>query len=121
VDSAVYDRPIVCIAFDGPQKLPRWLSVRRFYLEYEHFIQVVKTGAAEVAWNEEEFRSALIRALSDPGRLSTQRKQLVNMECGAIDGKAGERLADILNTTAKANRDDSSGILREPDLYTIDS
>jgi len=121
VDSAVYDRPIICNAFDGPQKLPRWLSVRRFYQEYEHFIQVVKTGAAEIAWNEDEFRGALIRALSEPERLSTQRKQLVNMECGEIDGKAGERLADILNTIAKADGRDSSGLLRESDLYSVDS
>jgi len=119
VDSAVYDRPIVCIAFDGPQKLPRWLSVRRFYLEYEHFIQVVKTGAAEVAWNEEELRGALIRALTEPRRLSAQRKRLVDMECGEIDGKAGERLADALNLMAQIKGQESFTTHPDGQLYNV--
>jgi len=97
----------------------RWLSVRRFYLEYEHFIQVVKTGAAEVAWNEEELRGALIRALTEPRRLSAQRKRLVDMECGEIDGKAGERLADALNLMAQIKGQESFTTHPDGQLYNV--
>lgn len=97
LDSAVYDRPTICIAYDGPQQLPRWLSVSRFYRYYEHFIQVLKTSAVDVVWNEPALRDALARALSRPDARRNERKQLVELECGQVDGKAGWRLADALH------------------------
>jgi len=97
LDSAVYDRPIVCIAYDGPQKLSRSLSVRRFYLDYEHFISVVKARAVDVVWNQNELRRSLSRALLDPGWQSSERRRLIEMECGIGDGKAGQRLAEVLS------------------------
>lgn len=96
LDSAVYDRPIICIAYDGPQKLPRSLSVRRFYLDYEHFIEVIKARAVDVVWNQHELRKSLSRALLDPGWRSSERRRLIEMECGDVDGKAGQRLAEVL-------------------------
>lgn len=102
LDSAVYDRPTVCIAYDGPQNLPRWLSVSRFYRYYEHFIQVMKTGAVDVVWNEPSLRVALTRALSAPDARSAERKRLVELECGQVDGQAGWRLADVLHQLDKS-------------------
>ena len=97
LDSAVYDRPIICIAYDGPQKLPRSLSVRRFYLDYEHFIQVIKARAVDVVWNQRELKQSLRQALLDPRERTAERRQLVDLECGMVDGKAGQRLAEVLS------------------------
>lgn len=97
LDSAVYDRPIICVAYDGSQKLPRSLSVRRFYLDYEHFIQVIKARAVDVVWNRRELKQSLRQALVDPRGRRTERHRLVDLECGIVDGKAGERLAEVLN------------------------
>ena len=97
LDSAVYDRPIICIAYDGPQKLSRSLSVRRFYLDYEHFIQVIKAQAVDVIWNQRELKQSLRQALLDPRRRGAERRRLVDMECGIVDGKAGQRLAEVLS------------------------
>ena len=102
LDSAVYDRPIVCIAYDGPQKLPRSLSVRRFYLDYEHFIQVLKTGGVDVVRSQPELGESLSRVLRDPHWRSAERRRLIEMECGAIDGNAGRRLADVFGHLAQA-------------------
>lgn len=103
LDSAVFDRPTVCIAYDGPQKLPRWLSVSRFYRYYEHFIQVLKTGAVDVVWNEASLRDALARALSAPDARRAERKRLVELECGIVDGNAGSRLADAFHQLETAS------------------
>ena len=54
LDSAVLDRPIVNVAYDGSQNVPPSLSVKRFYLEYEHIIELLKSGAVDVAWNKEQ-------------------------------------------------------------------
>jgi hypothetical protein len=114
LDSAIYDRPIICIAYDGPQKLSRSLSVRRFYLDYEHFIQVINAQAVDVVWNHGELKNSLRQALLDPRRRSSERRRLIETECGVVDGKAGQRLAEVLSHMVrhKTVQNDASAFLQ---------
>jgi hypothetical protein len=87
--------------------------VRRFYLDYEHFIQVLKTGAVDVVKNQSELGESLSRALRDPAWRSAERRRLVAMECGVVDGGAGGRLADVFGQMAQSavDRHDPSYVL----------
>jgi hypothetical protein len=103
LDSAIFDRPIVNIAYDGNQKLSPLISVRRFYNQYDHYVSVLRSSAVDTAWDRIQLSEALRRALAYPERGTQERRQLVNTVCGPVDEQAGRCLADTL-TQFLANR-----------------
>jgi hypothetical protein len=104
LDSAIFDRPVVNIGFDSEPNLPLSSSVRRFYTRTDHYKQVVETGAVDVVWEPSELALALERALRRPGERSEQRRRLIELECGRVDGQSGRRLAESLK---RIHRSDS--------------
>lgn len=116
LDSAIFNRPVINIAFDGPQKLPKPLRLRGLYWGCEHYIPVIKSGAVDLVWNRQELTVALRNALEDPGRRSKYRQRVVETVCGPLDGYAGRRLAEafaqITDTgAAKRTANDASKAL----------
>jgi hypothetical protein len=95
LDSVVLDKPVINIAYDGPQKLHPSICARRVY-RYDHYRHVVNSGAVSLAHSFDGLRRSLEQALIRPDLQHQQRQELVRLECGEVDGRAGERLADAI-------------------------
>jgi CDP-glycerol glycerophosphotransferase (TagB/SpsB family) len=101
IDSAMFDRPIVCVAFDGyatKKEIPHWISVKRLYDSYTHFEALLKTGGVQIAHDRIELATLINRYLHNPTLERENRKKIVERFVGPRDGRAGERLARILST-----------------------
>ena len=97
IDAAVFDLPIVCINFDFFGDRPLKFSVKKFY-EFEHYRKLRTTNGFDLANSREEMIELVNRNFNFPERLKSGRNEIVNMQCGKLDGKAGERIAEyILN------------------------
>lgn len=112
LDSIVLDKPVVNIAYDGPQKVHPLISARRIY-RYDHYRHVVDSGAVSVSYSFAELRHHVEQALSCPDLQRRQRQELVRLECGDVDGRAGERLADVLAASAGEVSTESTQQARE--------
>lgn len=92
IEAAVYDRPIISLAFDGDAKLPYWKSVARYY-DREHMRQIVQSGGAPLVRSGDAFIALLKEYLADPTLHAEGRARIVEAQCTTLDGRAGERVA----------------------------
>ncbi len=95
LEAAVYDRPLVAIAFDGYKTRPYHRSIRRF-LELEHFKDVIRAGALRIAHSFPELFFHLASYLANPELDREHRRSVQEDLCFRLDGKAGERIAHEL-------------------------
>lgn len=97
LDGVAFNKPLVGLGFDGYTKLPYRLSIIRWY-DNDYYIDVLKTGAVEVVKSKEELALTLSRALTAPDALREARLRLQRRFCHALDGKAGERLFEVVRS-----------------------
>ncbi len=95
LDSEIFDKPTVLIGFDGERPRPFWNSLLRYY-EYEHQLDVINKGNLKIAKNPEEMRELLRLYLEHPEIDQAARKQVAEGVCYKLDGKSGQRLADLM-------------------------
>ncbi|MDP3727053.1 MAG: CDP-glycerol glycerophosphotransferase family protein [bacterium] len=95
VDAAVFDKPVILIAFDGRQANPYDASIARYY-EYEHFKPLLAAGGARLVRGEAALREELSLYLADAARDAAGRRRIAEEQCGRLDGKSTERLASVL-------------------------
>ena len=91
LEVTVLGRPLLSTPFDGHHQRPMYRSIRRFE-KFEHFQDVIKSGALLRAYSFEELRECLNRYFEDPSYLSLEREQLRKDQCGPLDGRASERV-----------------------------
>lgn len=97
VDAAAFDKPSVCIAFDGREERPFHESVRRFYEpSHTHYQPIVKSGGIQIAYTLDELVSYINKYLLDPSLDREGRKRIILEQCYRLDGKAGKRIADFI-------------------------
>ena len=96
MDAAAFDKPIVCVAFDGLSTEGYWHSVRRYYEVYTHFQLITKTQGFAVAYNPKELIDAILSYFRDPERDGAGRQRICNEFIGPLDGHAGERVANVI-------------------------
>lgn len=99
VDSAILDKPVVNVYYDIPSDVPSGLSVRRFY-ERSDSKALLSFGAVQLAHSPPECIELINSYLADPTRHSAERQRLAEAECGSLDGKAGQRIAQVLRELA---------------------
>ena len=58
-------------------------------------------GGMQIVENKEQLVEALNRYLQDPSLDRDGRQSMVEAECYKLDGKAGERIAEVLIGTLK--------------------
>jgi hypothetical protein len=95
IDAAAFDTPVVCAAFDGYRTLPYDQSVRRFH-DFTHFKKLLEIGGVRVAHGLDQLVGFLKTYLADRNVDSDLRAKIVERQCAPIDGRAGERIADLL-------------------------
>ena len=95
VEAAIFDRPMITLAYDGHAKLPDALSVNRYY-SYDHLRRVLATSGMSVVHSFDELLQAIVQALKDPSGQREGRARIVRENAYMIDGKAGVRVAEAL-------------------------
>jgi hypothetical protein len=96
IDAAVLDRPIILVGFDATKR-PYGESILQYY-DYDHQRRILETGGCRLVRSPEELSEWTMRYLADSSLDRQGRARIVREYCGALDGKAGERLANVILT-----------------------
>ena len=95
VEAAVLDRPLVAPAFDGYTTRPYARSIRRF-MGFDHFREVLNTGALRIVYDFDQLFSALDGYLKNPQIGADARAHLRRSICGMLDGNASRRILNVV-------------------------
>lgn len=95
IESMVFDKPTIGIAFDGRHTVPFHLSVKRFYT-FLHNKKLVELEGEDVAKTPDELVAAINRYLADPSYRAQGRERTRDRECYKLDGKAGQRISEVV-------------------------
>jgi hypothetical protein len=95
LDSAIFDKPIINPAYEPDPSRHAFVAVPRVY-RYDHYQNVVATGAVALARSPDHLASLLSDALETPARYARERAELTRLVCGRVDGRSGARMADAL-------------------------
>lgn len=101
VDSAILDKPTVCVHYDIPADTPEGLSTQRFYKRTD-MQSILASGGMKLAHSPDECIALINRYLDNPALEADGRRVIREEEAGPLDGRAGERLAALLEKLAIA-------------------
>jgi len=93
VEACIFDKPTIALAYDGSTQTSPALSTARYY-EYDHVRRVITTGGMKVASSFEDLLRYTNEYLKHPEEDRAGRKKIVAENAYAIDGGAGERVAN---------------------------
>ena len=95
VDAACFNKPVININFElKPSSLPGKSPTQ--YYATEHYRNILATGGVRLVENPNELVQWINRYLADPSLDRESRMRLVREQCGVMDGKAGERIAETV-------------------------
>jgi len=94
LDAAILDRPVIGIRFDGERDAPRDIMYEEY--DADHYRPLVQSGGLRLAHNWAELMQLMRQALREPERDREARARMVVQECGVVDGRAAERVANAL-------------------------
>lgn len=95
IEAAIFDKPVINIGFDGRER-PYEESVTRYYNDYTHYLNIIKTGGVKLAQSFDELLIFINQYLIDPALDRGGRKKIVQEQVGGIDGRASERVANYI-------------------------
>jgi CDP-glycerol glycerophosphotransferase (TagB/SpsB family) len=100
IDAAVFDKPVINIDFEVGGKKQMIKSPTHFY-KMTHYSKAVKTGGIYYPKNSNDLVTSINRYLDNPEIDKEGRARLVNEQCWKLDGKSGERVANLILSTVK--------------------
>jgi hypothetical protein len=95
VEAAIFDTPVVNVAFDGEREAEFARSARRYY-QFTHYANITRHGAVKVAWSPPELVEQVRAYLDDPALDRDGRAQVVREQCQFTDGRSAERVAGFV-------------------------
>lgn len=95
IEAAVYDKPLIAVAFDGYKTYDYYNSARRFF-DWDHLAEIKPLGGIHITKNKEELVQAINTYMAYPALLKDGRQRIVRQQCEYMDGRAGERVAKVL-------------------------
>ena len=101
IEAAIFDTPIVNISFDGPEALPFVRSAKR-YTEFTHWTNIAGNGAIRDASTPEQMIELVAKYLDHPELDREGRKRVARDQCGFLDGRAGQRVAQFISEEVAA-------------------
>lgn len=94
MDAALFDRPVINVAFDGYHKdVPYYSSGRRIYEQHTHYMALMKTHAMKIVWDEKELVLWIEKYLRDPSIHREERARLRKEFITHEDDKSAWRVA----------------------------
>jgi CDP-glycerol glycerophosphotransferase (TagB/SpsB family) len=110
LDAAILDRPVIGIEFRRELNAPSEIMYEEY--ETDHYRPLVDSGGVRLAHKWTELITLMHDALNEPERDRRQRAQMVERECGQVDGHAKDRvvttLLDLLRAPVWSDRPVSS-------------
>lgn len=100
IEAAALDRPVINIAYDGRRTLDYLASCVKHY-DLTHYKPIVESKGVGIARSQKDFENLIEAYLKDPSKDGEGRRRLIREQCGVLDGKAGQRIADELNKMLK--------------------
>jgi hypothetical protein len=95
IDGIIHDRPVILTLFDGNEELPWHRSITR-YNDVIHMKKLIELGGVGVVSSFAELAKRINLYLEDPTLDAAGRERTRQRECGQVDGKACERIAETL-------------------------
>jgi hypothetical protein len=95
IEAAIFDTPVVNVAFDGEVESEFARSARRYY-RFTHYANITRHGAVQVAWKPQELAPAVARYLDEPALDRDGRRRVALEQCQFLDGRSAERVADVV-------------------------
>lgn len=93
LDAAIHDLPVANVAFDDVGPGSEASSRLREMYTFDHYRPAIDLGAARLCTSHDELLDAITGYVEDRTKDAEGRRQLVEMQCGKIDGRAGWRVA----------------------------
>ena len=104
LELCMFDKPVINVAYNPPGMASVRVPYARYY-EYDHYREVVESGAVDVARTPEAMRVQLREALTNPGGRRLQRRSLMHRMFGdTLDGCSSDRIANVLLDLASTAR-----------------
>lgn len=107
LDAAALDTPIVCVAFAGQRGGLEDEFCRRVY-ETEYYRPIVESGGVRLARDMAQLVAETVAYVRDRGRDGTARARLAEEECGPLDGRNAERIAELIDQIATLREADAN-------------
>jgi hypothetical protein len=102
IEAAIFDTPVVNIAFDGETPSEFAKSARRYY-RFTHYQHITRHQAVRVADTPDALVEHIGRYLVDPSLDREGRRRVVAEQCRFTDGRSAERVARcVLDELAQA-------------------
>jgi hypothetical protein len=92
IEAAIFDTPVVNVAFDGEQPSEFARSARRYY-RFTHYVNVTRHGAVRVAEDPVQLVELVGRYLDDRSLDRDGRRRVTLEQCQFLDGRAADRVA----------------------------
>lgn len=95
IEGALADKPLIGIAYDGPEPRDYWNSAVRFF-EWDHLAAIKPLDGIVLVRSHEELAQAIREYLRNPRMRAAGREKIRAQQCQSMDGASGERAARIL-------------------------
>lgn len=95
IEAAIFDRPLIGIAYDGSLAADYWNSAARFF-DWDHLAVLKPMRGIRLVRSTEELARAINAYLADPALMREGRKKIVAEECHYTDGASAGRVAAAL-------------------------
>lgn len=93
----MFKKPAINIAYNPPGSNLEYEMRHSRFLDFEHFVPVIESGATETVHSVAELKKAIMEAFQNPDKhLKEQETFLKEMFGSTLDGKSGERVAEVL-------------------------
>ncbi len=96
LDASVVDTPVVCVAFADRKGTAEDRFCQMVY-ETDYYQPIVESGGVRVARNMDQLVAETAAYVADPARDREARARLARQECGPLDGRSAERIAELID------------------------
>lgn len=100
LDAACFNKPIINIIFNVLRHPKTGRDISHLLYTQDHYDWVFETNAIDLVRTKEELHESINRYIADPSRKSRERIVLRDLLCERVDGRASERLSDVIRQTA---------------------
>lgn len=100
LDAAIHNRPAIGVAYASVPDSQEEHVYRQAYLSH-HYRPLVRSGGLRLAHTPDEMLELIRRAMQFPDEDRLARQQMVDRECGVVDGQATGRIVEAIKAVVQ--------------------
>lgn len=93
LEGIIHNKPVIVTLFDADYNMKSYNSAIRIK-NYFHFKKLIDFNGVVVVYHYEALKAAILKCIKEPDFNKEKRDKALFMECGIIDGKSSERIAN---------------------------